>query len=111
MYKVLDSSGGISVGPDVKDDNSWLVTKKMLLRVKDLRAKGFPLSKIGQRIGCTTAATGLIVDGKIGLGDPVPKDMKMLRVKTTRCTTCGCLVSKLPDGKMPCFPCRIRAKM
>lgn len=92
-------------------DEPRLVTARIVQRVEELLSKDMHVRRIANRIGCTVAATELIVKGKIGVGDIIPPDMKMRHVPITRCTECGGRVNQLPDGEMPCYGCRVRDNM
>ena len=102
--------GSVSLGRYMSEPPR-LATANMITKAKALRAQGSTFWRIAQQVGCSTFAAGQIVDGKVGVGDVIPTERKMIAVETTCCTVCGYRVNKLPDGEMPCLPCRIRANM
>ncbi len=93
------------------DGKPHIVTRRMVRRVKEMLKHHASMVSISQQINCTLIATGLIVRKQLGVGDAIPPDMVMQSVPITRCVECGARINKLPDGEMPCLPCRIRATM
>ena len=92
-------------------DRPRFITEEIADQIRELQGKHLSINDIASRIGQTPSSTAMIMAGEYKVGDPIPREVKLKKVRRVACVTCDAIVDHLPNGEQPCLACRLRGKI